>query len=126
MLLKGGSAVWGNTSWAPDDTDSATFSSGSIIRFKDDASLVIPQNLTVDEVHSFLAAHSPASFQEMLLDHYSNGFERSTRQVKKNNLDSRKWSNPLEVSLPYAPSMKIYSLYGHGKVSRTSTSCAVR
>jgi phospholipid:diacylglycerol acyltransferase len=26
-----------------------------------------------------------------------------------------KWTNPLEVQLPNAPSMKIYCLYGHGK-----------
>jgi hypothetical protein len=26
-----------------------------------------------------------------------------------------KWANPLEVQLPYAPSLKIYCLYGYGK-----------
>ncbi len=25
------------------------------------------------------------------------------------------WTNPLEVQLPIAPSLKIYCLYGHGK-----------
>lgn len=72
----------------------------------------------------------------MLESNYSYGIERDEKQLKKNNQDHRKWSNPLEVryevcylgilplqlnvwstfsSLPHAPSMKIYCVYGHGK-----------
>lgn len=43
------------------------------------------------------------------------GFERDEEQLIKNNDDHSKWSNPLEVQLPRAPSMKIYCLYGTGK-----------
>jgi len=35
-------------------------------------------------------------------------------------LDHAKWTNPLEVRLPYAPSMKIYCVYGHGKETERS------
>jgi phospholipid:diacylglycerol acyltransferase len=43
------------------------------------------------------------------------GFERDEEQLIKNNDDHSKWSNPLEVQLPKAPSMTIYCLYGVGK-----------
>ncbi|KAJ7874814.1 hypothetical protein B0H14DRAFT_2717718, partial [Mycena olivaceomarginata] len=37
--------------------------------------------------------------------------------LKANNADHTKWSNPPEVQLPHAPSMKLYCsllLYAHG------------
>lgn len=69
----------------------------------------------------------------MIAGNYSFGIERDVEKLKANNLDFRKWSNPLEIQcvspyalpstpshrlgrrLPYAPSMKIYCVYGHGK-----------
>jgi len=56
----------------------------------------------------------------MLESNYSYGIERDEEQLKRNNADHRKWSNPLEVSLPNAPSMKIYCVYGHGKETERS------
>ena len=76
----------------------------------------------------------------MMEANYSCGIERDEKQLKKNDDDPRKWSNPLEsrcvwlfficfrffvkfsisyscllYRLPNAPSMKIYCVYGHGK-----------
>lgn len=51
------------------------------------------------------------AFQKMLEGNYSHGFERDPKQIKKNDQDHRKWSNPLEVQLPNAPDFKIYCLY---------------
>lgn len=51
----------------------------------------------------------------MMESNYSNGIERDPARLKENDNDPRKWSNPLEVRLPNAPSMKIYCVYGHGK-----------
>jgi phospholipid:diacylglycerol acyltransferase len=55
-------------------------------------------------------------FQKMIATNYSYGIERNEKALVANNADHTKWSNPLEVQLPYAPSMKIYCVYGHGKV----------
>ncbi len=76
----------------------------------------------------------------MLETNYSYVIERDEEQLKRNDADFRKWSNPLEVRyetipstciylprpffsllrLPYAPSMKIYCVYGHGKETERS------
>lgn len=56
--------------------------------------------------------------QKMIATNFSFGIERDEEVLKANNADHTKWSNPLEVQLPHAPSMKIYCVYGHGKVRR--------
>ena len=53
----------------------------------------------------------------MMETNFSQAMERDEAQLVRNNADHRKWSNPLEVQLPRAPSMKIYCVYGHGKES---------
>ncbi|KAG8929560.1 hypothetical protein FRC02_005391 [Tulasnella sp. 418] len=96
-------------------------------------------NLTLNDAESWIWQHTPNSFQRMMYTNYSNGIERDEEQLKKNNLDHRKWVNPLEIQwvialsavpslvahqtltrLPNAPSMKIYCLYGHGKETERS------
>ena len=64
--------------------------------------------------------HTSTDYQRMYQANYSHGFEADTKQLKKNGFDPVKWSNPLEVQLPDAPSMKIYCLYGHGKETERS------
>jgi phospholipid:diacylglycerol acyltransferase len=59
--------------------------------------------------------------QQMMATNYSFGIERDEKILKQNDLDHRKWTNPLEVRLPYAPSMKIYCVYGHGKETEVRT-----
>ena len=54
--------------------------------------------------------------QKMIATNFSFGIERDEKVLKSNNEDHTKWSNPLEVQLPRAPSMKMYCVYGHGKV----------
>ena len=44
----------------------------------------------------------------MMETNYSHGIERDAKKIAENDLDHRKWSNPLEVRLPKAPSMSIY------------------
>jgi len=56
----------------------------------------------------------------MIATNYSYGLERSNAQLKKNDNDHTKWTNPLEVRLPNAPKMKIYCLYGYGKETERS------
>ncbi|OXC68404.1 hypothetical protein AYX13_03108 [Cryptococcus neoformans] len=129
MWLKGGNRIWGNESQAPDDPEDATDTHGRFFSFRhpgvtpDDKSLsewTVSPNLTVNEAGPYILAHTPPSFQKMMESNYSQGFETDEKKLKENGKDHRKWSNPLEVRLPDAPSMKIYCLYGHGKETERS------
>lgn len=69
----------------------------------------------------------------MMASNYSCGIERDEKKLKENNDDPTKWANPLEArsvlsplltfspdkfsSLPNAPSMKLFCVYGHGKAT---------
>ncbi|PPR02423.1 LOW QUALITY PROTEIN: hypothetical protein CVT26_011391 [Gymnopilus dilepis] len=120
---KGGNDVWGNATHAPDDECDTSHSHGELIAFRPMAAPPEDQsarNMTVEEASNWILEHTPTTFQKMLETNYSHGIERDETQLKRNNADHRKWSNPLEVSLPYAPSMKIYCVYGHGKETERS------
>ena len=54
MLPKGGNAVWGNRTWAPDDRPGQTVSFGTFINFRESNSTQSPSNLTVEESISYL------------------------------------------------------------------------
>lgn len=54
MLPKGGNAVWGNKTWAPDDQPGQVVSFGTFINFKESNSTQSPSNLTVEESISYL------------------------------------------------------------------------
>ncbi|KDR75256.1 hypothetical protein GALMADRAFT_280005 [Galerina marginata CBS 339.88] len=123
MWIKGGDAVWGNDTHAPDDDCDATHTHGKLIAFRPNSALPDDQsarNMTAIDASNWILEHTPATFQKMLESNYSYGIERDENQLKRNNADHRKWSNPLEVSLPNAPSMKIYCVYGHGKETERS------
>ncbi|KIR59655.1 phospholipid:diacylglycerol acyltransferase [Cryptococcus bacillisporus CA1873] len=129
MWLKGGNRIWGNENYAPDDPEDATDTHGRFFSFRhpgvppDDKSLsewTVSPNLTVNEAGPYVLTHTPPSFQRMMESNYSQGFEADVKKLKENGKDHRKWSNPLEVQLPDAPSMKIYCLYGHGKETERS------
>lgn len=68
----------------------------------------VQPNLTLSESIQYLKEHTSTDWHEMVSTNFSLGFERSKRQLEVNNQDHTKWSNPLEVQLPIAPSMKIY------------------
>ncbi|KAJ1030346.1 hypothetical protein NDA16_001256 [Ustilago loliicola] len=127
MLIKGGEDIWGNSTWAPDDEDGAEDTHGHIYSFRtpgtDQHDLdedTVKTNLTATEAHNFMLQHAPSSFQKMLATNYSHGIERDTEKLKANNGDHTKWSNPLEATLPNAPSMKLYCIYGVGKPTERS------
>jgi len=77
-------------------------------------------NMTADDATSWILKRTPTSFQKMMATNFSVGIERNEKQLKKNNQDSTKWTNPLEIQLPYAPSLKMYCVYGHGKETERS------
>ncbi|KAJ8296972.1 Phospholipid:diacylglycerol acyltransferase [Rhodotorula toruloides] len=123
MMLKGGNDVWGDEQQAPDDMDESTITGGKLYYFRPEnysntsevTEDAVHPNLTLNDATSFLLEKVPPSYQQMLASNFSFGFERDEEQLVKNNDDHSKWSNPLEVQLPKAPSMTIYCLYGVGK-----------
>ncbi|PVF93551.1 putative LRO1-a lecithin cholesterol acyltransferase-like protein [Serendipita vermifera] len=123
MWIKGGDIIWGNETHAPDDLEDQEHTHGHFLSFRPKADESnVPHvinnpgagNLTVHSSIDWILSHTPTSFQRMIASNYSFGFERNEEKLKANNHDPRKWTNPLEVQLPNAPSLKIYCVYGHG------------
>ncbi|KAI0674898.1 LACT-domain-containing protein [Trametes maxima] len=134
MWIKGGDDVWGNATWAPDDHANTTHSHGALIAFREGSPALDGRasassgeesddglfNMTSSEAGTWILERTPVSFQKMMASNYSFGIERDEEKLKANNVDFTKWSNPLEIQLPYAPSMKMYCVYGHGKETERS------
>jgi len=117
MWLKGGNAIWGNATHAPDDANGTLHTYGKLITFRPsvEGGGDVTGNMTAEEAGAWILQHTPSAFQKMIATNYSFGIERNVDELKRNDLDPTKWTNPLEVRLPHAPSMKIYCVYGHGK-----------
>ena len=120
MLPKGGNAVWGNKTFAPDDRPDQKTSFGTFINFKESNSTHSPRNLTVEESIDYLLEHSDRWYQDQIANSYSHGVAHTRAEVEANELDPRKWINPLESRLPLAPQLKIYCFYGVGKPTERS------
>ena len=115
MLPKGGEAVWGNKEDAPDDKENERYSSfGNLISFvprpegmhenstetpsnTDDPIL---QNYTIHDSFKLLLANTDTAFENHLNANYSFGVTTDLNQLKANDEDPTKWSNPLESRLP--------------------------
>jgi phospholipid:diacylglycerol acyltransferase len=121
MLPIGGEAVWGNSTWAPDDHPDQSVSYGSFISFRNvtaNGNGTQPQylaNLTVAAALPLLFDETEPWYRKMVERSYSYGVAHTREQVEKNQHDPRKWINPLETRLPLAPNLKIFCFYGVGK-----------
>ncbi|KAF9509769.1 hypothetical protein BS47DRAFT_1320107 [Hydnum rufescens UP504] len=142
LWIKGGTAIWGNHTGAPDDLRHNNHTHGQLFSFRapsaqagedvdltvDAAGKHVPSletnpgtgNLTALEASAYVLEHVPDTWQKMLASNYSYGIERDPTKLKANDNDHTKWTNPLEISLPNAPSMKIFCVYGHGKETERS------
>ena len=78
-------------------------------------------NMTVDAASNWVLERTPTHFQvstfvydalylcltaipkRMIAANYSYGIERDEAKLRANNLDNRKWTNPLEVQCVSAP-----------------------
>ena len=120
MLPKGGNAVWGNKTWAPDDLPGQKVSFGTFINFRESNSTKSPRNLTVEESIDYLLENAAPWYQKQVLENYSHGVAHTAAEVNDNERDLRKWVNPLETRLPLAPHLKIYCFYGIGKPTERS------
>lgn len=116
MLPIGGDTIWGNLTWAPDDLPGQNFSYGSLLNFKPGANYTTPdRNMTVDDSMSYLLNTTEDWYQDQIKGSYTRGIAHTVAEVEANELDPKKWINPLETRLPLAPSLKIYCFYGIGK-----------
>lgn len=116
MLPLGGDAIWGNLTWAPDDLPGQNFSYGSLLNFRVGSNWTTPdRNFTVEDSLSYLFNTTEDWYQDQIKGSYSHGVAHTIAEVEANELDPKKWINPLETRLPLAPSLKIYCFYGVGK-----------
>lgn len=115
MLPKGGEAIWGNSTWAPDDVEGQPHSYGHFIRLSKNEWDVPRKNLTVSESIKYILDSSEDWYKNMLVANYSHGIATTVKEVEENEGKPEKWVNPLEARLPNAPSLKIYCFYGVGK-----------
>lgn len=121
MLPKGGNAVWGNHTWAPDDITNRTgLSYGTFINFRNPNSTLMRHNLTIDDTLEYLLSSAEPWYRRQILENYSHGVAHTSKEVERNEHEPRKWINPLETRLPLAPHLKIYCFYGIGKPTERS------
>jgi len=118
--LQGGDVIWGNSTHAPDDVDGADHSHGELIAFRAKLNDAKAKNMTADNAGTWILEHTPTTFQKMLATNFSYGIEKDEKKLKANDRDHTKWTNPLEIRLPNAPSMKFFCVYGHGKDTERS------
>ncbi|ATZ47219.1 Bclro1 [Botrytis cinerea B05.10] len=115
MLPIGGDAVWGNATWAPDDTPGQEVSYGQFLNFKNQNTSTGYRNLTVSQSLDYLFNTTEDWYRKAVKGSYSHGVAHTTAEVEANEKDPNKWINPLETRLPLAPNLKIYCFYGIGK-----------
>ncbi|OTA99494.1 hypothetical protein M426DRAFT_325090 [Hypoxylon sp. CI-4A] len=116
MLPLGGDAVWGNLTWAPDDQPGQKNSFGSFLNFRRGDNWTTPdRNFTVSDAMQYLMNTTDDWYRDQIQKSYSHGVAHTSAEVEANELDHRKWINPLETRLPLAPNLKIYCFYGVGK-----------
>lgn len=112
MLPIGGDAVWGNSTWAPDDLPGQDVSFGKFLNFKNQNGSTGYRNLTVDQSLSYLFNNTEDWYVNTVKGSYSHGVAHTTAEVELNEKDPKRWVNPLETRLPLAPSLKVYCFYG--------------
>ncbi|KAF9917323.1 hypothetical protein BX616_001354 [Lobosporangium transversale] len=146
MIPKGGDRVWGSIKGAPDDgthdeeetlvkekiakheevpdaiskkkrSDRKSPTFGAMLAFAQGSNM---DHHTMDDSMQLLSKMAGNDFNTMLTKNYTVGASVTQAQMDKTNKLPTSWSNPLEASLPNAPNMKIYCLYGVGKSTERS------
>ncbi|KAI8052830.1 Lecithin:cholesterol acyltransferase-domain-containing protein [Syncephalis plumigaleata] len=138
MLPRGGDLLWGDLeSGAPDDQANKPISYSTLLYFHPEKdkhtedelnqqgeynatldTLEGPKpfrNMTVEAALQLLHATAGDSYNQMIKKYYSYGLATSPETLQSYVDQHQTWSNPLETTLPNAPDMQIYCLYGYGK-----------
>eukprot|EP00727_Mastigamoeba_balamuthi_P014135 m51a1_g9344 putative phospholipid:diacylglycerol acyltransferase (608) ;mRNA; f:74168-76142 len=104
LLPKGGDAVWGNATAAPDDAEGANRTYGNAITFTNNQSTLTTQQA----IDNILADPSLSK---------RNWVSFGSKAHKQGSCPRSSWGNPLECPLPYPPKVSVYCLYGTGKAT---------
>jgi len=121
MLPKGGDVIWGRRKTkAPDQKNENYERNGpyGLLTVQEKNSDSSNGNITSifgSDVIPFLNEISDTNYKNFLKSTYSHDIAFTEEEIEANKNDETKWNNPLEVSLPYAPDMNIYCLYGINK-----------
>ena len=125
IFPKGGTKIWGSSlTGSPDIPKGADKKLKGIdiiavnpsTSAKDDSpaeNYVSETKFDFDNVDKIRRMALPTVINDRYEAHYSDGIAQPN-EIHKNDLDHRKWINPLESRLPKAPKMKIYCMYGIG------------
>ncbi|KAG0370251.1 Lecithin:cholesterol acyltransferase-domain-containing protein [Gamsiella multidivaricata] len=146
MIPKGGDRVWGTVKGAPDDgthdeeetlvnekiaknqeAPGATSkdnwggkkspSFGAMLAFAEGSDM---DHHTMDDSMVLLSKMAGVDYNKMLAQNYTVGASVTKAEMDKTNDLPASWTNPLQATLPNAPNMKIYCLYGVGKSTERS------
>lgn len=82
MLPKGGDAVWGNLTWAPDDREGQTASFGNFLRFTKANATTEEGNMTVTESLEYLLRNSNDWFSKQVRKEYSHGVAHTRKEIE--------------------------------------------
>ncbi|KAF9194642.1 hypothetical protein BGZ51_008573 [Haplosporangium sp. Z 767] len=146
MIPKGGNRIWGTVKSAPDDgthdeqetlvqekiakneeepgmttkgqwgeKESPSF--GAMLAFAEGSDM---KHHTMDESMELLGKMAGVDYNAMLAKNYTVGVSTTQKEMDETDKLSTSWSNPLQATLPNAPNMKIYCLYGVGKSTERS------
>ena len=114
IIPKGGELIWGNSKFAPEDaSNNYTSTFGNFISFeKKNNNGSVHENLTMKGAIDLMMERSPKWLQERINDQYNFDYALTPEELAENEKHHRFWTNPLQVALPNAPSLKIYCIYG--------------
>ena len=114
IFPKGGTRIWGSSEKGSPDIPAGAdpnFKGIDIITAAESSNETIKYDY--DQIYKIREMTLPSDVNNRYNAFYSDGIA-NPNEISKNDLDHRKWINPLESRLPNAKNMKIYCMYGFG------------
>ena len=90
MLPKGGEAIWGNLTWAPDDLPGQADTFGSTLKFSPKNGTVATPNMTVTDSLRYLLNNSNDWYKNQITGNYSHGVAHTRQEIEVCGLVHRK------------------------------------
>jgi len=82
ILPKGGEAIWGNLTWAPDDDPEIGDTYGSTLKYAPKNGTIVPMNMTVTDSLKFLLDTSDEWYRNQIAQNYSHGVALSRKEIE--------------------------------------------
>ncbi|KAF9579305.1 hypothetical protein BGW38_004492 [Lunasporangiospora selenospora] len=100
-----------------DGIDPVSF--GAMLAFAEGSDM---KHHSMDDSMTLLSKMAGSDFNNMLATNYSVGAALTRKEIEASDKLPTSWTNPLQATLPMAPKMKVYCLYGVGKSTERSYS----